>query len=99
MPKAGRVSLSVCFAFSGHVLKFHLAEAEGEGKANKAAVGVGGAVVEEIGVGVPRLGAVPIEEVGDVEHYRKAFLPEVGAESHINGVGALSLDEECLRGR
>ena len=96
---AGRVSLSVCFAFSGHVLEFHLAETEGDGKTDKAAVGVGGAVVEEIGVGVPRLGAVPVEEVGDVEHYREAFLPEVGAEPHINGVAALTLDEEGLRGR
>ena len=60
---------------------------------------MGGAVVEEIGVGVPRLGAVPVEEVGDVEHHRETFLPEVGAEAHINGVAALTLDEEGLRGR
>lgn len=99
MPKAGRDSLSVCFAFSGHVLKFHLAEAEGDGEANEAAVGVGGAVAEEVGVGVPRLGAVPVEEVGDVEHHRETFLPEVGAEPHINGVAALTFDEEGLCGR
>lgn len=98
-PKAGRDSLSVCFAFSGHVLEFHLAEAEGDGEANEAAVGVGGAVAEEVGVGVPRLGAVPVEEVGDVEYHREAFLPEVGAEAHINGVAALTLDEEGLCGR
>ena len=46
MTVAGRDSLSVCFAFSGHVLEFHLAEAEGEGEGDEAAVGVGGAVVE-----------------------------------------------------
>ena len=80
-------------------MEFHLAEAEGEGEGDEAAVGVGGAVAEEVGVGVPRLGAVPVEEVADVEHHREAFLPEVGAEPHINGVAALTLDEEGLRGR
>ena len=60
---------------------------------------MGGAVAEEVGVGVPRLGAVPVEEVGDVEHHRETFLPEVGAKAHINGVAALTLDEEGLRGR
>ena len=56
-------------------------------------------MVEEVGVGVPRLGTVPVEKVGDVEHHREAFLPEVGAEAHINGVAALTLDEEGLCGR
>ena len=80
-------------------MEFHLAETEGEGEGDETAVGVGGAVAEEVGVGVPGLGAVPVEEVGDVEHHREAFLPEVGAEPHINGVAALTLDEEGLRGR
>ena len=87
------------FAFLCQTPEFHLAEAEGDGEANEAAVGVGGAVAEEVGVGVPRLGTVPVEEVGDVEHHREAFLPEVGAEAHVNGVAALTLDEECLCGR
>lgn len=80
-------------------MEFHLAEAEGDGECDEAAVGVGGAVAEEVGVGVPRLGAVPVEEVADVEHHRETFLPEVGAEPHINSVATLTLDEEGLRGR
>ena len=79
-------------------MEFHLAEAEGDREADETAVGVGGAVAEEVGVGVPGLGAVPVEEVGDVEHQRETFLQEVGTEAHIDRVAALLLDEKRLCG-